>query len=466
MDRLKLTLLDEKGPVGGKDGSRILSNQSISIGREPGNDWILQDNTRQLSRQHCVVSCVQDDYHLTDTSTNGVFLNGSREPLGKGSSTKLRPGDKFQLGQYSILVSATNDAGETATAGSTDGATTVEEGFEDDDPFRLSSHVVTQEPLSRNQKPKLSAEKAARGSDSFIAGFDPAKSFDTKFDIAKALGDLEESTVTPKQLPPSEDDLEEFLLPLPGEDAAEPTDTESDNLSKYEYDTNRVVEPDASTSADFAKGDDDARPVVDRSVSLQHKDALVMAFAGAAGISLPEDLSPEDQRNLMVRAGEVMFELLDGFRGILNDRSTMKKEFRLERTVLQFGNNNPIKFATSTTQSIEAVLVKVQAGYQDGPTAIRECVADIKAHHLATMAGMQCALEALLADFDPIALQSKIEDKSLLSDFVAGGRRARYWRAYQETYEDIRKDAENMFESRFEREFAAAYERNVRPEDP
>ena len=67
------------GGGGARRESRTLSQGTLSIGRAPGNDWVLDDPDRQLSKTHCVIVASGDHYILTDLSTNGVFVNGASE---------------------------------------------------------------------------------------------------------------------------------------------------------------------------------------------------------------------------------------------------------------------------------------------------------------------------------------------------------------------------------------------------
>ena len=68
--------------------TRTLKNGTLSIGRAPGNDWVLSDPERQLSKTHCVITAASGQYALTDLSTNGVFVNGS--PTACHATGKLR----------------------------------------------------------------------------------------------------------------------------------------------------------------------------------------------------------------------------------------------------------------------------------------------------------------------------------------------------------------------------------------
>src|SRR6185437_2832646 len=106
--RLILTLTGG-GAVPEKDRIKTLSTGSISIGRAAGNDWVLPDPDRSLSKTHCTVTERNGRFILVDSSTNGIFINGSPQPTERDSQTVLNQGDKLSLGDYAIVVSAIND---------------------------------------------------------------------------------------------------------------------------------------------------------------------------------------------------------------------------------------------------------------------------------------------------------------------------------------------------------------------
>ena len=79
-----------------------------SIGRGAGNDWVLPDPDRHLSKTHCVISIENGRTVLTDLSTNGVYINGARQPTSRDSRVVLTDGDDFRLGEYTIEVTVDN----------------------------------------------------------------------------------------------------------------------------------------------------------------------------------------------------------------------------------------------------------------------------------------------------------------------------------------------------------------------
>ena len=89
---------------GGHPETRTLGEGTISIGRGAVSDWVLADPERLLSKTHCMIGIEGSRYVLTDLSTNGVFINGAREPTARDSRVFLTDGDSFRLGDYTVTV--------------------------------------------------------------------------------------------------------------------------------------------------------------------------------------------------------------------------------------------------------------------------------------------------------------------------------------------------------------------------
>lgn len=75
------------------------------IGRGYGVTMQLHDQRRELSARHAMIRRVEKGYQLEDCSTNGVYVNGSKQSVGRGNIVPLNDGDVFDLGRYRLLVS-------------------------------------------------------------------------------------------------------------------------------------------------------------------------------------------------------------------------------------------------------------------------------------------------------------------------------------------------------------------------
>lgn len=105
------------------------ASDSFTIGRNHDNDWAIPDPQRFLSGVHCRISRNGDEYSITDTSTNGVFLNGSETRLTKNDPVPIKGGDRFRIGDYEFEIVIEDDslAGNPLTSN--------EETFIGADPF-------------------------------------------------------------------------------------------------------------------------------------------------------------------------------------------------------------------------------------------------------------------------------------------------------------------------------------------
>jgi type VI secretion system protein ImpJ len=94
---------------------------AITIGRGMDNDWVLPDPERIVSNRHCTIQYRDGEYFITDTSTNGVFVNHSEDRIERGESVKLHDHDHLSLGTYELLVhiepAAGYDTGSVTAAG-------------------------------------------------------------------------------------------------------------------------------------------------------------------------------------------------------------------------------------------------------------------------------------------------------------------------------------------------------------
>jgi predicted component of type VI protein secretion system len=111
---LLLTVTEPQDPLPGLQNTMVFGPRGGCIGRGQDNDWVLPDPQRYLSVHHARVRCYQGVYYIEDTSTNGVFLNGSARPLGKSPSPALRDGDRLRMGGYELQVSISASDREAA----------------------------------------------------------------------------------------------------------------------------------------------------------------------------------------------------------------------------------------------------------------------------------------------------------------------------------------------------------------
>ena len=473
---LRLTIANQQESSPGLEMIKTFDGRGATIGRGPDNDWVLPDPNRHLSKRHCEIAFQDGQYVVIDTSTNGLYLNQSSEPLGRGHQWPLQDGDSLTLGDYRIEVRIDErpHSRDAAAALGGDpftetlpglGSGPVAAPFDDLDPFGIDRDAGFGQPASN--EPARSSPPA----DPSDVAEDPL--------FAPWPGGAAES---PSPLIPDDDALfgdgggrqdAPFSEPdhVPSEQAYfRPPDVAASQIPEdWDLDGDSaepmppVGAPPTPPARDAAVVPPHPKQPAQPTAQLPgvaDADALRSFLAGAGLEHL--DLSGENAAELMHTAGAAFREMVLGLREVLMARSTIKNEFRLEATMIRSANNNPLKFSISVEEALAAMVRRARPGYLPPVGAVQEGFKDIQAHQLAMMAGMQVALTALLRSFDPEGLKRRLEKGSVLDSILPSARKAKYWELYETFYQQIASEAEQDFHGLFGRAFARAYEEQVK----
>jgi type VI secretion system FHA domain protein len=108
--RLRLTVTSDHRRELADRASHEFSEAGGIVGRSAAADWSLPDETKTLSSRHLSVTFADGTFRITDTSTNGVYLNTVDVPLGRGATMPLRSGDTLYFGPYVVGVEVIADA--------------------------------------------------------------------------------------------------------------------------------------------------------------------------------------------------------------------------------------------------------------------------------------------------------------------------------------------------------------------
>lgn len=158
---------------------------------------------------------------------------------------------------------------------------------------------------------------------------------------------------------------------------------------------------------------------------------------------------------IMGVAGVVLRTLTSGVMEMLKARTSVKKTFGMDTTKIKGVQNNALKFSISPEESLTRMLNQ-EPGFLDPVESVQEAVHDAQAHQVAMVSGMNAAIRALLARFDPDSLEQQLDQGFTLS------RKAKYWDLYREQFAQIAKESENDFNNLFAEEFRKTYEEQVR----
>ncbi|MDA8249953.1 MAG: FHA domain-containing protein, partial [Rhodospirillales bacterium] len=217
---LTLTL---EGPGAGPAAreTRTLGRGTLSIGRAPGNDWVLPDPERLLSKTHCVIAASGGRYVLTDLSTNGVFVNGAAGRVPRDGQMELTDGDEFRLGDYVIRVAETAAAPAAGHVPLAPGAVPradplADPGVPGPDPLADPLDPFDAPPPGFSHPIAAPAAPALRGSDPFDLADEaqPGRAVDPDDDLMRGIVPVD-PWQGPSQADNADAPLQAFAAPRP-----------------------------------------------------------------------------------------------------------------------------------------------------------------------------------------------------------------------------------------------------------
>jgi len=467
-----------------------------AIGRAPGNDLVLEDPSKYISRVHARVEYHDARYHLVDVGSNPSLIND--RPLGPGREMPLSEGDVLAIGEYQVLVNISPEAGvvqpppleqapipqyaqAVLTANSDDslsgakilgiGGTVGNQNFNplDGNLFgtgELASgqnRALSQQPVappyrgaeSDHISPELQAFQlpaitpASQVASAIPNDYDPLA--DAHFHVTKTAAPnraAPESSL-PVQVSPIKKIEPQPVHPQP--------DTAKDDhpLPKQEHATmfapaDRVVAP-AQSKAKIV----DQAPSGGTTIDNEIIQALLR------GLGLPDLKTNRSAVELAELTGAMLREATIGTMGVLMARAMTKRESRLEMTLLAPKANNPLKFLPDADSALIQMLSNSMAGYIPPVRAFASAYDDLKAHELAILAGMRAALAGVLKRFDPEAIERRLQMPSVMANILGANRKAKMWDRLVEVYKDITNEADDDFQRLFGEKFAAAYEEQI-----
>ncbi|MEH3106675.1 MAG: type VI secretion system-associated FHA domain protein TagH [Sphingomonas fennica] len=178
------------------------------------------------------------------------------------------------------------------------------------------------------------------------------------------------------------------------------------------------------------------------------------AFCEGAGLN-PADLrlSPA----AMKRLGTLYRQVVLGLSDLIQDRAAFKDEFRVERTQLSFGRNNPLKHLPAV-ESAKLLLADPLPGFMGAEDAVRTALEDVKKHQLALLAGVQHALRAVFQRLSPAEVDRVMKKAAGEKRGLRLGRGVDPWSVYQTMFEALRTDATSNVNSVMSVAFREGYE--------
>lgn len=471
---LCLTITSYHKITPGQCSEKTLNQGVMAIGRNSDNDWVLPDPERLVSGQHCVIQYKDGRYYLTDNSTNGVELVKAGIRLRKGNSEPLQDGEVIRIGDYEIQARVdfslpVTDSNPFAEAPSSFEALMGRQGaaVNTPAPIPVATPANFQGVSSMDTLPDL-FDFLAPGSVPPATQPDhvPAEQHDfrppTPIPRPNPPPVIEPLVVTPAPVIPDDWDLFSDtpapVAPIPVAPLPEPVSVPP--LPVLEPIPAPPV-PQAEVVAPIEPAPPREAPVsrVEPTATLPDSSGpdLLQAFLRGAGLDQLrlDKAQAEAQMESIGRSYRLMVE---GLIDVLRARSSLKGEFRIQQTMIQPVENNPLKFAPNVDEALLLLLRHGNQAFMAPDVAVRDSFDDLRAHQLAVMAGVEAAIKHLLARFEPAQLEERMGKPGGLSGIFSGSRQAQYWQQFTELYSNISREAQEDFQDLFGREFSRAYE--------
>lgn len=183
---------------------------------------------------------------------------------------------------------------------------------------------------------------------------------------------------------------------------------------------------------------------------------LYAAFLKGMGVE-DNSTNENDLPSKMEELGGLFRLMVGGMMEVLQARASLKSEFRMDMTMIQAAENNPLKFSPTPDEAIFNLFFRKSASYLTPKQSLEEGFKDIRNHQLAMVAAMQEAFQGMLLKLEP----SRFENQDATGTLKALNRKSRLWDSYQEFFNRLDEDPEARFQQLFGSEFASAYEKQI-----
>ncbi len=466
MANLQLTLVTNQ--PGQSNSSCCFTERGGSIGRSQECDWTLNDAERFISNKHIIIAFVNGQFLLTDTSSNGTYINDNPAPLGKGNTHTLKPNDKIKIGTLIAEVtvmdlspahSQNSPAPEndlmaliSAPSAAQPAAPVRHHQLPESSPQAAgTSHlglfdILTgdSEPSSPQASPDSAAPKSRQSDDAMSASPFAVKSngntipdnWDTDDDeTAPGTASLAPSGTQHTTAAATGNQAPVSPASIPDQAAAS---------TNQQADTESIPSP-APFSQD-TQSEQSHRPETSNFFEILY-----------AKLGLPkESMATLDQQAFADDLGQILMTSTQGLMALLAGRSVLKQESRLSMTMIKPQSNNPIKFSLDPSDILEMLLVKKKPGYLSAQAAYAEVMHDLQMHQMAFLAGYQASLKGILDKLSPVAIEQEASEKNrAMMDFKGHIRK---WDTFVSKQQQLQKQVDENLDETLSEHFSAAYE--------
>ncbi|MFY9328446.1 MAG: type VI secretion system-associated FHA domain protein TagH, partial [Georgfuchsia sp.] len=222
---------------------------------------------------------------------------------------------------------------------------------------------------------------------------------------------------------------------------------------------NEIDVPDQESGGGMAAPQSTTNPDDGASPTLVRGE-LRRAFEEGLQATLPQtdsEITPETMRLI----GMLLRTSIGGTLDLMRARSLVKKEIRVQMTVIEPADNNPLKFSPDADVAVQYLFGKKYPGFLGPVDAMNSALTDLAVHQMGMVAGMRSALEGVVSRFDPTKIRTEVDKKRAMANLIPMSVRAAYWNEYCGRYQAIADALGEDFQDLYANAFARAYEEEI-----
>jgi type VI secretion system FHA domain protein len=441
---LRLQIISRHRQGLGERSMREFGREGGTIGRSLESDWVLPDGQRYVSSRHASIDYRSGSYYIVDTSTNGVYVNDSDQPVGRGNPQRLFSGDRIRVGEYEINVEIDEDETSRTTGKHVD-------------PVARAQRVPPPDPTRADLVQPH--EITAVGIEMLLKDAAHTAEVQAAANLAAASLQLEEEPKSAKRAPaphapgarvepPPVSAAARLAASISGKEPAPSAPRQAASGA-----ARSASAPPPPAPATRAPAPPPATPQARTMAPTAAPAAGLEAFFRGAGLPL-QPLDDKQAEQTLHRLGQVMRELILG----LNENLRLRTE---QRTVLRVPSTNqsqnPLGVSASVDDGIANLLFGPTSEFLQAVESVREAFIDIKQHQQNLLNALRTATQDYIARLDPEELENKVSNGKR-GPLINAANKLKYWDLYKDLYQVVTQAQPGQLPQQFLEELSRAYE--------
>ena len=173
---------------------------------------------------------------------------------------------------------------------------------------------------------------------------------------------------------------------------------------------------------------------------------------------------PRDAGDLAELLGVVIQLCAGNVAQLLAARAQSKNAMRSSnQTLIQLQGNNPLRWAPTPQDALKLMFGRPTASYVDACDAFERSFETLKNHQIDTFSSLQEAIQVLLADLDPAAIERAVGGDAKKGGLFGGDRahKAKLWDEFANRWKSKTGAHDSGVFAAFMRVFGEAYDRKA-----